>query len=185
VISWDDFARLAGAPVTVTVRGRVWSTDAAAAERVTFAPPDFWRVEDEGGRLRYLANDDGHYQWPAEGGPVSCFQPRRPGDRYSGDTAGAYLIRPRELVRPDDDDFTRPAGPVEELLFLDRPAWRVLLTPPPRKPQPVWPVLDVASGVTLAYETVDGTNVVEFTSIVIDIEVTPETFMTPIDGPSK
>jgi hypothetical protein len=184
VIRWDDFARLASVPVTISLQGHVHSTDTAATELVTYAPPDFWHIEDEGGHLRYLANDAGHYQWPAGGGQLACFQPRRPGHWHSGDMTSPNLIRPRELVQPVDDDFTRPAGPVVEILFLGRPAWRVLFTPPPRKPQPVWQILDVASGVTLAYQSLDGTNAVEFTSFVTDIELSKATFLEPTD-PSK
>ncbi len=60
IISWDEFAGLASAPVTRTLQGRVVSAD-EPAERVAFSPPDLWRVEDDHGRLRYLANETGHY----------------------------------------------------------------------------------------------------------------------------
>lgn len=179
-VGWEDFARLASAPVTVTVQGSVRSTDMTPYERVHYAPPDNWRVEDDSGNLHYLANDTGHYQLPAGGGRAS-FTPRRPGRRCSGDTTSVYLVHPRELVRPVDDDFTHPMGPVRETVFVGRRAWRVLLAPPPRKPQPVWQILDVASGITLAYQSLDGAGVVEFTSVVTDIELPPDTFAPPVD----
>ncbi|MEV4642843.1 hypothetical protein AB0J80_36435 [Actinoplanes sp. NPDC049548] len=177
-VSWEDFARLAGAPVTMTLRGRVESSD-GVTERMTFVPPDNWRIEDDRGRLRYLANDTGHYQWPEAGGDEpACFQPRRPGFWHSGGSISTDLVRPRELTDPRDDDFTRPAGPVEQVTVLGRPAWQVLLLPPPRKPQPVWQVLDVESGVILAYRSPDGVPLLAFTELVAGAPVPPETFTT-------
>ena len=176
---WGDFTQLASAPVTVTIRGEVRSIDTAPIEVLSYEPPDQWRIEDGAGNLCYLANETGHYQWPRGGGPLACFQPRQPGVWRSGGMTSPSLIKPRDLVHPQDDDFTRPAGPVEELTFLGRRAWRVLLAPPPRKPQPVWQILDVASGVTLAYQTPDGVGVVEFTTISTNLEFPPETFAEP------
>ena len=175
-VDFTDFARLASAPVTATVRGRVRSIDMTPWERVWFAPPDFWRVEDGDGVLRYLANDDGHYTWEP-GATEPAFRPRRPG-RYwsSGDMVAPGLIHPRDLLDPADDDFTRPAGAIEEIVFLDRPAWRVLLAPPVHKPQPVWQVLDVDSGVTLAYQAPDGSAVVEFVEIETGAALRPAVF---------
>jgi hypothetical protein len=181
IVSWDDFARLASAPVTRTLRGRVVFAD-EPPERLTFAPPDFWRVEDDHGRLRYLANDVGHYQWRASSIDLACFQARRPGYWHSGGVNSADLVRPRDLVHPNDDDFTQPAGPVEEIIFIARPAWRVLLKPPPRKPQAVWQVLDVESGITLAYQSPDGLTLAGFTSLTTDIEPPSETFAEPANG---
>jgi hypothetical protein len=89
------------------------------------------------------------------------------------------LIRPRDLVNPLDEDFTRPAGPVEAITFIGRPAWRVLLTPPPRKPQPVWQTLDAASGITLAFQSPDGVALMEFTHLSTGMELPPETFALP------
>ncbi|WP_433291388.1 hypothetical protein ACQP2F_25350 [Actinoplanes sp. CA-030573] len=172
-VSWTQFARLVGAPVTVTLRGRVASAD-EPAERVCFAPPDLWRVTDDDGHLRYLANDDGHYTYPP-GETRACFQPRRKGFWHSGGTVCSALIHPRDLDDADDD-FTRPLGAVEEIAFLGRVAWRVLLAPPARKPQPVWQVLDVASGVTLAYQAPDGQPLVAFTALETDVALPDGTF---------
>jgi hypothetical protein len=152
------------------------------AERLAFAPPDFWRVEDDHGRLRYLANDAGHYQWRPSSEDPACFQPRRPGAWHSGSVNCTNLVRSRDLMNTRDDDFTRPAGPVRETTFIGRPAWRVLLAPPPRKPQPVWQVLDVQSGVTLAYESPDGLTLVGFTSLATGVQLPPGTFDLPGDG---
>lgn len=174
-VSWTQFARLVGAPVTVSLRGRVASAD-EPAERVCFAPPDYWRVTDDDGRLRYLADDDGHHVFPP-GGARACFQPRRPGFWHSGGTVCSALIHPRDLGA-GDDDFTRPLGAVEEIAFLDREAWRVLLAPPARKPQPVWQVLDVASGVTLAYQAPGGAPLVAFTELETDVVLPEGTFAT-------
>lgn len=177
-VTWDDFARLAGAPVTSALRGRTASAD-EPAERFLFAPPDLWRVEDDEGRLLYLANDVGHYQWRESSGQVACFQPRRSGYRHSGGVNCTDLVRPRDLLTPRDDDFTRPIGPVEETTVIGRTAWRVLLAPPPRKPEPVWQVLDVESGVTLAYESPDGLTVVGFTCLSTDVRPADGAFDVP------
>jgi len=180
-VQWERFARLASAPVTVTMRGEVRSVDMTPYERVWFAPPDSWRIEDETGRLCWLANDDGYYRTQA-GGDLATFEPRQPGSWRSGDMTAPTLIRPRDLVRPADDDFTRPLGPVEEVEFLGRPAWRVLLAPPPHKPRPVRQILDVVSGVTLAYRDPDGAAVVEFTAIETGAELPADTFAAPSSG---
>lgn len=182
-VSWDDFARLASAPVTITLQGRVVSVD-EPAERVIFIPPDFWRVEDDHGQLRYLANDTGHYQWHASNDDQARFQRRRPGYWHSGGVNSTELVRSRDLVNPIDDDFTRPAGPVEEVAFIGRPAWRVMLAPPPHKPGGVWQVLDVESGVTLAYQSRDGQTLLGFTSLESYIEPPPGAFALPGDGNS-
>lgn len=180
-VTWDDFTRLASAPVTLALQGRVTSVD-GPAERLIFAPPDFWRVEDDHGRLRYLANEIGHYQWRAGNDEQACFQTRQPGYWHSGGVNSTGLVRPRDLLNPTDDDFTRPAGPVEEATFIGRPAWRVMLTPPPRKPQAVWQVLDVESGVTLAYQSPEGLTLVGFTSLTTDVELSTSAFAAPADG---
>lgn len=180
IVSWDDFAGLAGAPVTLTLHGCVASAD-EPPERLVFAPPDFWRVEDDHGRLRYLANETGHYQWRASSGELPCFQARRPGYWHSGGVNSTNLVRPRDLVNPTDDDFTRPVGPVEECTFIGRPAWRAMLAPPPRKPQAVWQILDVASGVTLAFQSPNNVTLIGFTSLTTDVECPPETFAGPVD----
>jgi hypothetical protein len=177
-VEWDEFARLASAPATVTLRGRVTSVD-EPAERMIFAPPDFWRVEDELGRLRYVANDAGHYQWRASGSGLACFQGRRSGYWHAGGVNSTTLVRARDLVNPVDDDFTRPAGPVVETTFIDRPAWRVMLAPPPRKPQPVAQILDVESGVTLAYQSPEGLTLVGFTELQTDIDLAQDVFAVP------
>jgi hypothetical protein len=181
IVSWAEFAGLASAPVTVALRGRVASAD-EPAERLIFAPPDFWRVTDDHGRLRYLANETGHYRWRTSSGELAGFEERRPGCWTSGGVNCTDLVRARELVNPIDDDFTRPAGPVQEIVFIGRPAWRVLLAPPPHKPQPVWQILDVRSGVTLAYQSPDGPTLIAFTSLATDIDLPPETFAAPPDG---
>jgi hypothetical protein len=177
-VGWESFARLAGAPVTVTVRGEVRSADMTPYERFWFAPPDSWRIEDESGRLRWLANDAGYYR-PRSDGAGAGFEPRQPGVWHSGDMTAPTLIRPRDLLRPIDDDFTRPLGPVEVVEFLGRQAWQVLLAPPPHKPRPVWQVLDAVSGVTLAYRDPDGAAVVEFTAIETGADVPADTFAAP------
>ncbi|XVU30098.1 hypothetical protein ACQPZJ_24315 [Actinoplanes sp. CA-054009] len=164
-MDWDDFVRLAGAPVTVALRGRVVAAD-GAAERVLFAPPDLWRVEDDSGRLRFVADDAGYHTWT---GGAPRFHPRRPGYRHSGGLNSIDLIHPRDLAHPVDDDFTRPAGPVTETAFIGRRAWSVLLAAPPHKPHPVRQILDVETGVTLAYETPDGLALVAFTSLTAGI----------------
>src|SRR5262245_1257229 len=115
-VSWDDFVRLASAPVTLALQGRVAFAD-EPAERLIFAPPDLWRVEDDHGGLRYLANDTGHYQWRASSGELACFQARRPGYWHSGGVNSTSLVLPRDLVNPIDDDFTQSIGPVEETTF--------------------------------------------------------------------
>lgn len=177
-VTWADFARLASAPVTLTMRGRVASAD-EPAEDLVFAPPDLWRVEDERGRLLYLANDAGHYQWRAAGGQLACFQARRAGTWHGGGVNSTDLVRPRNLLSPGDDDFIRPVGSVEEVTVIGRPAWRVLLAPPPRKPQPVWQVLDVESGVTLAYQTPGGQTLLGFTSLATGIAISNGAFAAP------
>jgi hypothetical protein len=184
VVAWEEFAQIASAPVTKTVHGRVRSIDMTPYEQVSYAPPDYWRVEDEHGRLRYLANETGHYLWRPGGRELAWFHPRRPGEWHSGDMTSHSLIHPRDLLGPLDDDFTHPAGPVQEVIFLDRPAWRVLLAPPPHKPEPVWQILDVTSGVTLAYQSPDGAAIAEFTGIETDVELPPEAFAAPPVGNS-
>ena len=149
-------------------------------ERRTFAPPDFWRVEDDHGRLRYLANETGYYQWNASNRGRPSFEARRPGYWQSGGVNSTDLVRSRDLMKPADDDFTRPAGPVEEVTVIGRRAWRVLLVPPVRKPQPVWQVLDVESGVTLAYQTPDGVTLLGFTSLAPSVEFPPNAFAAPV-----
>ena len=128
---------------------------------------------------RYLANETGHYQWNSPDGQVACFEPRRPGYWQSGNANGTSLVRPRDLMNPNDDDFTVPAGPVEQTTFAGRQAWRALLAPPRRKPQPVWQILDAESGVTLAYQSPDGRALVAFTSLATGIELPPDTFALP------
>ena len=71
-------------------------------------------------------------------------------------------------------------GPVEEVTVLGRPAWRVLLAPPPRKPAPVWQVLDVASGVTLAFRSLDDAPIIAFTAIETGVALPPGTFVPPV-----
>jgi hypothetical protein len=180
-ITWDDLARLESAPVTTAVRGRVWSAD-DPPERVVFAPPDFWRVEDDAGWLRYLASDDGFHQWQPPEGEVACFQPRRPGFWTSGGTTSPSLIRPRGLTNPRDDDFSRPLGAVEEVDFLGRRAWRVLLAPPARKPQPLLQTIDVESGITLAFQSREGRLLAGFTSLETGFEPSADSFTVPGHG---
>jgi hypothetical protein len=175
--TWESFAELASAPVTVTVRGRVVGGD-DGPEVFSFSPPDRWRVEDDDHRPLYVADDEARYQW-ADGSFLS-FEPRDPRSWISGGVECTGLIKPRELIHPIDDDFTSPAGPVEEVTFLGRPAWRLLLRPPPRKPQAVWQYLDVASGVTLAFRGWDGTPGVGFTAIETGVELPPGTFVPPV-----
>jgi hypothetical protein len=79
-------------------------------------------------------------------------------------------------VDPGDDDFTRPVGAVEETTFIGRPAWRVVLAPPARKPQAVCQVVDVESGVTLAYQSPDGLTLVGFTSLETNVELASDVF---------
>ena len=181
-VGWESFARLAAAPVTVTVRGEVISVDMAPFERVWFAPPDSWRIEDETGRLRWLANDEVFARWGPGGGEPAWSEPRRPGVWHSGDMTATTLVRPRELLRPHNDDFTRPMGPVEQTEFLGRPAWQVLLAPPAHKPRPVRQILDVASGVTLAYRDPDGVSIAEFTAFETGVDLPAETFTMPLGG---
>jgi hypothetical protein len=178
---WIDFAELASAPITATIQGAVVSADTTGDihEYVTFGPPDFWRVEDSEHRLRYLANETGHYQFPVGGGPVACFQPRLLGRRYGGGVESTALIYPRNLAQPEDDDFTRPIGPVEETVYLDRRAWRVVLAPPPRKPWPIVQVVDVVTGVTLAMESTMGTPLIAFTAIVTGKTIADDAFTDP------
>ena len=127
----------------------------------------------------YLANDAGHYQWRASSGQLPCFQARRSGHWHSGGVNSTDLVRPRNLLTASDDDFTQPIGPVEETRFIGRPAWRVMLAPPPRKPQPVWQVLDVESGVTLAYQSPGGLTLVSFTSLATGIAIPNGEFAVP------
>lgn len=179
--SWARFAALASSPVTVAVRGAVCTleTGPQAVEYVTFAPPDNWRIEDREHRLRYLANEVGHFQYPAGGGPVACFQPRRTGWWHSGGMESPALIVPRNLTEPADDDFTRPTGPVEAITYLGRSAWRVTLAPPARKPQALVQVLDVASGVTLALESTTGACLIAFVDIETGVDPPDGTFRPP------
>jgi hypothetical protein len=86
------------------------------------------------------------------------------------------LIHPRDLLAPIDDDFTTPLGPVEEVTYLDRPARRVTLAPPERKPRPVVQYLDLASGVTLAFTSTDGEPLIGFTEIATGVALPPGTF---------
>jgi hypothetical protein len=178
-VTWEQFALLASAPVTVALRGRVVSIDPPHVEWISHTPPDSWRIEDEDRHVRFLANESGHYLWPAGRSGAACFQPRRPGYFSSGGMVGPSLVRPRDLLRPTDDDFSRPMSRVEEVPFIGRQAWRVLLAPPARKPQPVWQVLDVISGVTLAYLTTEGVSVAAFTELETDVELPPEAFEVP------
>jgi len=175
--TWRDFVALEGRPVSVTVRGTVRVDDGQTdtIERMTYAPPDHWRIEADDGTLRYLANDTGHVQYPRGGGPVACFQPRDAGHWQSGGTASPPLIRPRGLD-PLDDDFTRPIGPVRELTYLGRPAWQVVLAPPARKPYPMVQVVDVATGLTLAMQSLDGHLLLGFTAIETGITLPDDTF---------
>ena len=176
--TWDDFARLASAPVVVALQGQVRCVEPVTVERVAYAPPDFWRVEDETLRVQYLANDLGHYQWSIPDGRAR-FQPRRPGYGYSGGMVSPSLIQPRDLVNPVDDDFTRPLAPVEALTFLGRPAWRALLAPPASKPSPVFQVLDLASGITLSFQDLDGNGVLEFAALTTGVEFSSSFFEKP------
>ena len=179
-MNWDDFARLASGPVTVTVRGLVHGVEPPTAEAVQFAPPDFWWVEDGDRHLRYLANDRGHYRWRPGRASVACFQPRREGCWQSGGMSSPDLIRPRDLLHPDGD-FTSPLGPVESVRFLDRPAWQVLLAPPPHKSAPIRQVVDAASGITLAYRSADRTDLLAFSAVTTGLDLPPGTFDGPAD----
>lgn len=176
--TWEQFARLASTPCSQTVRGTVTSaeTGTGTAEHVSFAPPDQWRIEDGEHCLRYLANHVGHFQYPAGGGPVACFAPRRADYWHSGGMQSPSLIMPRDLMKPVDDDFTAPLGPIEEVSFLSRRAWRAVLAPPARKPHPVVQLLDVDSGVTLAYQSTDGQPILAFTGITIGEPLSADTF---------
>jgi hypothetical protein len=174
--SWTEFAELASAPVTVTVRGRVRSTEDQTSEWVTFAPPDFWRIADADGTLRFLADAEGRYDW-SSGGEVPVFTPRDPREFHWGGRFSPGLINPRAL---DGDDFTRPGGPVEEVTFLGRPAWRVLLLPPPHKPHPILQFTDVATGITLATQSPDGAYFLGFTELETGIDLPPDAFVPPV-----
>ena len=173
---WQRFAELAGAPVRTTVVGRVHSTELGVTEHVTFAPPDRWRIADGVDRLRFLADADAYYRYD-EDGALAEFRPRSSDTWYSGMMESPALIHPRHLVAPiDDDDFTAPLGPVEEVTYLDRAALRVTLAPPERKPRPVVQYLDLASGVTLAFTSTDGEPLIGFTEIAAGVALPPGTF---------
>jgi hypothetical protein len=76
------------------------------------------------------------------------------------DDRSEVMTRPvsrRVLLVPDDyefgtrlfdwdrwtgDDFTTPVGGPEEVVMLERPAWRITLAPPPHKPEPMQIVVD-------------------------------------------
>ena len=173
---WQRFAELASAPVRTTVVGRVHSAEIGVTEHVTFAPPDRWRIADAAGRLRFLADDDAWYRYD-EVGTLAEFRPRSPGTWYSGMMESTTLIHPRDLLTSTHDyDFTAPLGPVDEVTHLDRAALRVTLAPPAHKPRPVVQYLDLASGVTLAYTTVDGEPLIGFTEIATGVALPPGTF---------
>jgi len=53
------------------------------------------------------------------------------------------------------------------------------LAPPPRKSQAVWQVLDLESGVTLAYQAPDGLVRVGFRSLATGIAVPYDPFAAP------
>jgi hypothetical protein len=54
-----------------------------------------------------------------------------------------------------------------------------MLAPPDHKPQPVWQLLDVQTGVTLAYRSPDGVTLIGFTELTADMDLPRDTFDVP------
>jgi hypothetical protein len=60
-----------------------------------------------------------------------------------------FGVRLFDWDRWQGDDFTEPVGGPNEVSMLGRPAWRVVLAPPPHKPEPMQIVIDQRTFLTL------------------------------------
>ncbi|WP_031940197.1 hypothetical protein [Prescottella defluvii] len=102
-----------------------------------------------------VENLDGHPLFITDGENAWRFdQPGQPPLRSTAERV-RYLGTGSELLvnRPAHDwlgeDYTRPAGPIEDLAFLGRDCWSVDLLPPPRKTGLLRMVVDRETGAVL------------------------------------
>ncbi|PQP12597.1 hypothetical protein C5613_42755 [Rhodococcus opacus] len=119
---------------------------------------DGCRVWRHGDRLR-VERGDGRPIFTTDGTRAWDFtadseRPRtRPADRVHYLGRNQFLLRRRSAADWSGDDFTRPAGPVEETDFAGRRCWTVELAPPPNKPHPLRIWVDIESGQMLGYRS--------------------------------
>ncbi|QCQ92324.1 LolA family protein [Rhodococcus sp. SGAir0479] len=108
------------------------------------------RIETLDGRPVFITDGESAWQFDGTGDPPLRSDARRV--RYLG--SGRELLVNRPAHEWLGDDYTRPAGPIEETTFLGRDCWAVDLAPGPRKSGVLRIVVDRESGVELEQRNV-------------------------------
>lgn len=130
-----NFASVGPAPMLVGVGGevRVWRDRARV------------RVETLDGQPVFVTDGETAWKFDEPGQPPL----RSTSDRVRYLGTGSDLLVNRPATDWLGDDYTRPAGPVEDVTFLGRECWAVDLAPPPRKSGALRLTVDRESGAVL------------------------------------
>lgn len=106
------------------------------------------RAERPNGTLAAIVNENRGWEFPVGELPLVSTPPN---NRFVINRVGLELslLGRREASDFRGDDFTRPTGPIEPTVFLERTAWAVELAPPPGKPAPLQVVVDAETGIVL------------------------------------
>lgn len=130
------------------------------------------RIEDGEGRPVFIT--DGVRGWDFSG---RAERPRTgPIDRVRYFGEHQFLLERRPASEWAGDDFTQPAGPVEEVDFTGRRCWTVELAPPPHKPMPLRIWVDIESGQMLGYRAEQAGVGAQFENPVIGEEIDDAVF---------
>ncbi|MBF6288710.1 hypothetical protein [Nocardia cyriacigeorgica] len=138
---------------------------------------DRLRVEREDGALVFIT--DGARAWDFT---VDAKRPRTGAvDRVIYLGPNQFLVQRRSAADWQGNDFTRPAGEVEEIEFAGRRCWTVELAPPPVKPHPLRIWVDIESGHMLGFHSEAGGQGARFVDPVVGADVDDSLFHW--DGP--
>ncbi|MGQ0845862.1 MAG: hypothetical protein ACT4QF_17205 [Sporichthyaceae bacterium] len=141
------------------------------------------RVEEADGTPRLIVGDETCWDWRFEAGQDVPVARSALGVHFAGD--GTELLARQERPAPrryadyladDEDDFTRPTGPVTSTVFLGRQAWAVELAPPEYKPHPCQLVVDAETGIVLQQRNDGFGSVEEWTEFVVGDDLDPALF---------
>ncbi|MBF6326350.1 hypothetical protein [Nocardia cyriacigeorgica] len=159
---------------------------AAMSDQMLIPVGDGCQVWRRGERLRVEREDggpifitDGTRAWDFT---VDAQRPRTgPLDRVHYLGPNQFLVQRRSAADWQGNDFTRPAGDVEEVEFAGRRCWTVELAPPPGKPHPLRIWVDVESGQMLGFHSEAAGRGARFVDLVVGADVHDDLFRW--DGP--
>lgn len=137
------------------------------------------RIETPDGRPVFITDGDSAWQFGPTDEPPIRSDARRV--RYLG--TGSELLSNRPAHDWLGDDYTRPAGPIEDVTFLGRDCWAVDLAPGPRKAGLLRIVVDRESGAVLEQRNDTADTGVAYTEITVGEPVGDEMFTWT--GPSR